>query len=104
MTKTASARQRRDLMRMFVEKMCFGVTKTAPAWQRRDLMLNLIEKLFFLVTKTAPARQRRDLMPICMTNENLKIELRKCGCRRSIRLDELVWTLLRAEDAAKVRA
>ena len=89
-------------MRIFIEKVRFGVTKTAPARQRRDLMP--IETVYFWVTKTAPARQRRDLMPIFRKNIILRIELRKCGCRGSIRLDELVWTLLKAEDAANDRA
>ena len=86
-----------------IEKVRFWVTKTAPARQRRDLMPNFIEKVHFGVTKTVPARQRRDLMPISMKNKFLKIELRKCGCRGSIRLGELVWTLLRAEDLVVFR-
>ena len=80
------------------------MTTTAPARQRRDLMPNVIENVRFWVTRTAPARQRRDLMPIFFFNDMLKIELRKCGCRGSIRLDELVWTLLTAEDPANARA
>ena len=90
-------------MPIFIERVHFGVTKTAPARQRRGLMSNLIENVRFWVTKTVPARQRRDLIPIFIKNYILKIELRKCGCRGSIRLGELVWTLLTAEDLAVFR-